>query len=370
MSKFLEQLNSHALKSSSSAQQAELGDKLKKNQEELKANKKTLAESILEQMKILKSAIDRGLDNNKQVVGDQLPSDVQEAQEQIIKLKSLLSTKRDQIATLRTVLKANKQTAEVALANLKSKYENEKLVVTETMQKLRNELKTLKEDAATFATLRAMFTARCDEYVAQLDESQRMLLAAEEERKTLNSLLRLAIQQKLKLTQRLEDLEMEGERPPTTFNNGNNNNTNNNKASKKDLTSPLSLINPSQVPVVEQSISPSIFPSYSAKVTANLSNGAQQQQQQANSNNTQGTKSNNEPNQVSAQQTSPGSPSSAAGPTNNGASEEAGGENPFSRASLQKRLKNIVSYSQLSNKKNNHKLILFINFCSFFFQRK
>lgn len=144
--------------------------------------------------------------------GGQLPTDVLELQEQIIKLKSLLSTKREQIATLRTVLKANKQTAEVALANLKSKYENEKLVVTETMQKLRNELKTLKEDAATFATLRAMFTARCDEYVAQLDEAQRMLLAAEEEKKTLNSLLRLAIQQKLKLTQRLEDLEMENER--------------------------------------------------------------------------------------------------------------------------------------------------------------
>ena len=42
-------------------------------------------------------------------------SEVQELQEQVIKLKSLLSTKREQIATLRTVLKANKQTAEVRL---------------------------------------------------------------------------------------------------------------------------------------------------------------------------------------------------------------------------------------------------------------
>lgn len=41
-------------------------------------------------------------------------SEVQELQEQVIKLKSLLSTKREQIATLRTVLKANKQTAEVS----------------------------------------------------------------------------------------------------------------------------------------------------------------------------------------------------------------------------------------------------------------
>lgn len=52
------------------------------------------------------------------------------------------------------------QTAEVALANLKSKYENEKAMVTETMIKLRNELKALKEDAATFSSLRAMFATR------------------------------------------------------------------------------------------------------------------------------------------------------------------------------------------------------------------
>ena len=113
---------------------------------------------------------------------------------------------------MRTVLKANKQTAEVALANLKSKYENEKLIVTETMSKLRNELKSLKEDAATFASLRAMFAARCDEYVTQLDELQRQVHAAEEEKKTLNSLLRMAIEQKLALTQKLEDLEMDNER--------------------------------------------------------------------------------------------------------------------------------------------------------------
>ena len=48
----------------------------------------------------------------------------------------------------------------MALANLKSKYEMEKSMVTETMMKLRNELKALKEDAATFSSLRAMFATR------------------------------------------------------------------------------------------------------------------------------------------------------------------------------------------------------------------
>merc|ERR1719251_860562 len=151
--------------------------------------------------------------------------------EQMVKLKSLLSTKREQIATLRTVLKANKQTAEVALHSLKSKYDNEKTVVSETMMTLRNELRTLKEDAATFSSLRAMFAARCEEYSTQVDELQRQLSGAEDEKKTLNQLLRMAIHQKLVLTQRLEDIEMSdirpahggprrGQRKPSNYNRG------------------------------------------------------------------------------------------------------------------------------------------------------
>lgn len=172
-----------------------------------------LTDTILDQTKHLKKSVEHLMEvsrNNR--TDDSEQSDVQELQEQIVKLKAMLSTKREQIATLRSVLKANKSTAEFALANLKQKYENEKVIVTETMLKLRNELKALKEDAATFASLRAMFAQRCDEYVTQLDEYQRQLAAAEEEKKTLNSLLRMAIQQKLVLTQRLEDLEFDRER--------------------------------------------------------------------------------------------------------------------------------------------------------------
>nr|XP_061812523.1 protein bicaudal D homolog 1-like isoform X2 [Nerophis lumbriciformis] len=171
---------------------------------------------IRDQIKHLQRAVDRSLQLSRQRAAARelapiLDKDKELCMEEILKLKSLLSTKREQIATLRLVLKANKQTAEVALANLKSKYENEKTMVTETMMKLRNELKALKEDAATFSSLRAMFATRCDEYVTQLDEMQRQLAAAEDEKKTLNSLLRMAIQQKLALTQRLEDLEFDHE---------------------------------------------------------------------------------------------------------------------------------------------------------------
>ncbi|KER23399.1 hypothetical protein T265_08723 [Opisthorchis viverrini] len=137
--------------------------------------------------------------------------DLEEAQQQIFRLKGTVETKREQVVALRNMLRANKATAETALANLKQKYENEKLIVTDTMQKLRNELKTLKEDAATYASLRAMFAQRYDEYVTQMDELQRKLNLAEDEKRTVNSLLRLAIQQKLALTQRLEEYEVANE---------------------------------------------------------------------------------------------------------------------------------------------------------------
>lgn len=57
-----------------------------------------------------------------------------------------------------------------------------------------------------------MFAARCEDYVTQIDELQRQYKASEDEKKTLNSLLRIAIQQKLGLTQKLEELEMDRER--------------------------------------------------------------------------------------------------------------------------------------------------------------
>ncbi|KAM6986477.1 protein bicaudal D homolog 1 isoform 2-T2 [Aplochiton taeniatus] len=176
---------------------------------------------IREQVKHLQRAVDRSLQLSRQRAAARdlaplLDKDKETCMEDILKLKSLLSTKREQIATLRLVLKANKQTAEGALANLKSKYDNEKAMVTDTMMKLRNELKALKEDAATFSSLRAMFATRCDEYVTQLDEMQRQLAAAEDEKKTLNSLLRMAIQQKLALTQRLEDLAFDQEQSHRT----------------------------------------------------------------------------------------------------------------------------------------------------------
>lgn len=123
------------------------------------------------------------------------------------------------------MLKSNKLTAENAIASLRDKYESEKKMNMDNVEKLRKELKAFKEDAATFASHRAMFTARCEELQAQVgsfsfknvlpcqvEELQAEQRANEEEKKTLNSLLRMAIHQKLNLTQRLEDLEVDRDR--------------------------------------------------------------------------------------------------------------------------------------------------------------
>lgn len=179
-----------------------------------------LVDTVTDQLRYLKNAVEHTIELNKDKVGGSsggvsTPTDreskeqIADLQEEIIKLRSMLSAKREQAATLRSVLKSNKNTAEVALNNLKSKYENEKTVVNDTMSKLRNELRVLKEDAATFSSLRAMFAARCEEYVSQVDDLTQQLTSAEEEKKTLNQLLRLAVQQKLNLTQKLEELEVD-----------------------------------------------------------------------------------------------------------------------------------------------------------------
>ena len=47
--------------------------------------------------------------------------------------------------------------------------------------------------------------------LSQVEELQSSLTASEEEKRTLNQLLRMAIQQKLLLTQRLEEVEMASE---------------------------------------------------------------------------------------------------------------------------------------------------------------
>lgn len=181
-----------------------------------------LISSVRDQVKFLKQAVEKTVEISRQraleyrvVISDDETSSGEDAEaqkQQIVKLQSLLKTKREQITTLRTVLKANKSTYEVALANLKSRYENDKAVQSETVAQLKRSLKALKAEVSTFASLRGMYATRCEEYLVQVDELQRKFAASEEEKKTLNHLLKQAIHQKIDLTQRLEEFEIARER--------------------------------------------------------------------------------------------------------------------------------------------------------------
>ncbi|KAL3102093.1 hypothetical protein niasHS_003502 [Heterodera schachtii] len=130
----------------------------------------------------------------------------------ITKLKSQLAIKREQVSSLRSVLRSNKSSTESVLQCLREKFESEFRLKDEANEVLRNQLKQFKEDAATFASHRATFTARSEELQQQVESLQDSLKMAEEEKKTINQLLRMSIQQKLALTQRLEELEMDRER--------------------------------------------------------------------------------------------------------------------------------------------------------------
>lgn len=176
-----------------------------------------LTELLSEQMKCASRAVERAIALSRQRSQTNDSEEVSELQEQVVKLRAMLVTKREHVLTLRNVLRANKATAEMAMANLKQRYDHDKAIIASNMIRLRGELTALKEDAAMFASLRVMFAQRCDEYNTTIDQLQGQLAAVEEERKTVNRLLRMAIQQKLMLSARLAEYEnrrdTRGQRP-------------------------------------------------------------------------------------------------------------------------------------------------------------
>uniref|UniRef100_A0A915P393 Protein bicaudal D n=1 Tax=Meloidogyne floridensis TaxID=298350 RepID=A0A915P393_9BILA len=176
---------------------------------EEKNNIQTSFITIIELFKIIKSATEEKLLLNGITLRDKNETEIRQENN---KLKELLAVKREQVSSLRSVLRSNKSSTEGAFNCLKEKYESENKIKDETLENLRSQLKLFKEDAATFASHRAMFTARTEDLQQQLESAQNLLKTADEEKKTLNQLLRMSIQQKLMITQRMEELEMTAER--------------------------------------------------------------------------------------------------------------------------------------------------------------
>uniref|UniRef100_A0A915CZX6 BTB domain-containing protein n=1 Tax=Ditylenchus dipsaci TaxID=166011 RepID=A0A915CZX6_9BILA len=189
--------------------ESDFRDKFVQEEDDLKK----VSDSLHSLLRIVKIAAEATI-QSKMAMEDK---DKAEIYQNNTKLKQLLAVKREQVSSLRTVLRSNKTTTEGALQSLRDKFESEKRLKDEAMEGLRRELKQFKEDAATFASHRAMFTARCEELQGQVESVEGSFKRAEEEKRTLNELLRMSIQQKLTLTQRLEDVEMERERQTQAF---------------------------------------------------------------------------------------------------------------------------------------------------------
>lgn len=78
----------------------------------------TLLYPHVRQVKHLQRAVDRSLQLSRQRAAASEPGPVVDKDmEELLKLKSLLSTKREQITTLRLVLKANKQVLKDMMAS-------------------------------------------------------------------------------------------------------------------------------------------------------------------------------------------------------------------------------------------------------------
>ncbi|KAI6207111.1 hypothetical protein M3Y94_00992500 [Aphelenchoides besseyi] len=161
-----------------------------------------------ELVKLLRVTTDRIAQTRVQMID----KDKAELIQQISKFKQLLHVKREQVSSLRTVLRSNKTCNENALNSVRSKYQSEMKIKDETISQLRRELKQFKEDAATFASNRALYTARNEELKAQIDQLNEKLVKSQTEHEIVGALLRTSIKQKLDVTQRLEDLEMDRER--------------------------------------------------------------------------------------------------------------------------------------------------------------
>lgn len=73
---------------------------------------------------------------------------------------------------------------------------------------LRNVMRIIQEDTAAISSLRTLAAAQFEEYILVVDDLVRQLNAAEKEKKTLSQMLRLAVQQKLTVTERLHKMKM------------------------------------------------------------------------------------------------------------------------------------------------------------------
>lgn len=127
-----------------------------------------------------------------------------ELHEQIFQLQSLLAAKTEQMMSLRQMLTANKSVYESSIDKLKQQHDAELKMKMRIVEDLKSEMDGLKEKEGMKFVSEQTLIKQCDQYSSEMNDLQERLSCSELERKTLNSLLRIAIQHKLILLKKLQ----------------------------------------------------------------------------------------------------------------------------------------------------------------------
>ncbi|XP_058795572.1 uncharacterized protein LOC131666725 [Phymastichus coffea] len=129
---------------------------------------------------------------------------------EVMQLKAELSDKNEKIKSLAAILMSIKNATENLIGGIGRKYEISKAVTNETILKLAtltNFLKKLKELSTPISlSHHAAFAARLEENANRENKLKQQLAVAEKDRKHLDRLLRLAVQQTVCLTMKHEEL--------------------------------------------------------------------------------------------------------------------------------------------------------------------
>eukprot|EP00117_Sycon_ciliatum_P003149 scpid37486/ scgid8064/ Protein bicaudal D homolog 1 len=135
-----------------------------------------------------------------------------QAQLKIERMRRELKSRANEISTLRMVMQANRSTAQAALQREKAIAERKVREAEERVVRARADLERTQRDNSNFTVMRSMFAERCEEYIKQVASFRKTIAELTKEKGELSMLLERAIAQKVRLTEKLEEYEIENER--------------------------------------------------------------------------------------------------------------------------------------------------------------
>ncbi|ESN92174.1 hypothetical protein HELRODRAFT_194327 [Helobdella robusta] len=128
----------------------------------------------------------------------------QHLHDQVLGMQTLLAAKTEQLVILRQMISSNKSMYEESLTKLTRHHDEEMKMKKMMMTKLKDELDEVMMKNAAMTSSENIINRKCEAVQDEVHDLNERLSSSELERRTLNSLLRLAIQHKLVLLNKLK----------------------------------------------------------------------------------------------------------------------------------------------------------------------